>query len=75
MAENQIIDLDGMSFNQKKNFLLRVFSKLIILPTLQQQLSIGHLVMEVIKNNRRLFNNSLKFSFNKDYIRQLILRK
>ena len=34
-----------------------------------------HSVMEVIKNNRRLFNKSLKFSFDKDYIRQLILRK
>ena len=31
--------------------------------------------MEVIKNNRELFNDSLDFSFNKDYIRQLISRK
>ena len=31
--------------------------------------------IEVIKNNRKLFNDSLRFSFNKDYIRQLISRK
>ena len=32
-------------------------------------------VLEVVKNNRRLFNDSLKFSFDKNQILQLILQK
>ena len=31
--------------------------------------------LEVVKNNRRLFNDSLKFSFDKNQILKLILRK
>ena len=75
MAENQIIDLDGMSFNQKKNFFIKGLLKAYNFANPTATTLDWSLVMEVIKNNRRLFNNSLKFSFNKDYICQLILRK